>query len=115
MKDIDEYRISWRKLKKYFRKEYLREHYYDKKMEEFFELKLGSMTMEAYEKSFLEIMKYKNFVKYEKVNIYRFLNGLRDFYNEKIQYDRPNTLKEVVWKERHLYDMNKNKAPYQKN
>ena len=52
MKDIDEDTISWRKFKKHFQKEYLSKHYYDKKMEEFFELKLGSMTMEAYEKNF---------------------------------------------------------------
>ena len=55
LKDIDEEKIYWRKFKKYFQKESLSEHYYDKKMEELFELKLGSMTMEAYEKTFLEI------------------------------------------------------------
>ena len=43
----------WRKFKKYFQKEYLLELYYDKKMEEFFELKLGSMTMETYDNRFL--------------------------------------------------------------
>ena len=32
-------------------------------MEEFFELKLGSMTMESYEKSFLEPLKYADLVK----------------------------------------------------
>ena len=53
LKDIDEEKISWRKFKKYFQKEYLSEHYYDKNMEEFFELKLGSMTMEDYEKKIL--------------------------------------------------------------
>ena len=36
--------------KKYFQKEYLSEHYYDKKMEEFFEFKLGSMTMKIMRK-----------------------------------------------------------------
>ena len=53
LKDIDEEKISWRNFKKYFKKEYLFEHYYDKNMEELFELKLGSMTMEAYEKKSL--------------------------------------------------------------
>ena len=52
-KDIDEDIISWNKFRKHFQNEYLYEHYYDKNMEEFFELKLGSMTMESYEKKFL--------------------------------------------------------------
>jgi hypothetical protein len=41
-------KISWRQFKKYFQKKYLAEHYYDKKMQEFFELKLGNMTMDEY-------------------------------------------------------------------
>ena len=38
-------------------------------MEEFFELKLGSVTMESYKKRFLELLKYVGFVNDEKVNI----------------------------------------------
>ena len=38
LKDIDKDKISWRKFNKYFQKEYLSEHYYDKKMEEFLSL-----------------------------------------------------------------------------
>ena len=76
LKDIDEDKISWRKFKKYFQKEYLSEHYYDKKMEELFELKLGRMTMEVYEKKFIELLKYVDFIRDEKVNIKRFLSGI---------------------------------------
>ena len=50
---INENRITWKQFKKYFQKEYLLEHFYDKKMQDFFELGLGSMTMEKYEKKFL--------------------------------------------------------------
>ena len=50
LKGIDEGKISWRKFKKYFQKEYLSKHYYDIKVEELFELKLGTMAMEAHEK-----------------------------------------------------------------
>ena len=53
-------------------------------MEELFELKLGSMTMEAYEKKFLEFLKYADFIKDEKVNVKRFLSGLPDSYRDKI-------------------------------
>jgi hypothetical protein len=41
-------------------------------MQEFFELKLGSMTMEEYEKKFLELLRYVDFIKDEKVKIQYF-------------------------------------------
>jgi hypothetical protein len=41
-------------------------------MQEFFELKLGSMTMEEYEKKFLELLRYVGFIKDEKVKIQRY-------------------------------------------
>jgi hypothetical protein len=44
-------------------------HYYDKKMHEFFELELGSMTMEEYENKFLELLRYVGLIKEEKVKI----------------------------------------------
>jgi hypothetical protein len=45
---INEKRFTWKKFKKYFQKEYHSENYYDKKMKEFFELRLGSMIMGQY-------------------------------------------------------------------
>jgi hypothetical protein len=53
VKHLDEKIISWKQFKKYFQQQYLSEKYYDKKMQEFFELKLGNMTMDEYEKNFL--------------------------------------------------------------
>jgi hypothetical protein len=77
---INENRITWKKFKKYFQKEYLSEHFYDKKMQDFFELRLGSMTMEEYEKKFLGLLKYVGFINDEKVKIQRFLSGFPSFY-----------------------------------
>ena len=57
-------------------------------MEEFFEHKLRSITIESYEKIFLELLKYADFVKNEKVMIQRFLIGVPDSYKDRIQYDR---------------------------
>ena len=53
-------------------------------MEDVFELKLGSMTIDSYAKKFLELLKYAYFIKYEKVNIQRFLSGLPESYRDKI-------------------------------
>jgi predicted AlkP superfamily phosphohydrolase/phosphomutase len=75
-KNLDEKKISWRQFKGYFQVKYLSEHYYETKMKEFFELKLGTMTMEEYEKWFFELLKYVDFIKDEKVKIQRFMSGL---------------------------------------
>ena len=53
-------------------------------MEEFFELKLGNLTMDAYEKKFLELLTYANYIKDEKVKIQIYLSVLPTFYKDKI-------------------------------
>jgi hypothetical protein len=40
---IKEKNVTWKEFKKYFKKKYLTKRYYDRKMKEFFELKLSSM------------------------------------------------------------------------
>jgi hypothetical protein len=66
---IVEKSLTWREFKKYFEKKYLTERYYDKKMKEFFELKLGSTTIDDYERRFLELLKYVSFIKDETIKI----------------------------------------------
>jgi hypothetical protein len=76
-------------------------------MQEFFELKLGSMTMGEYEKKFLVLLKYVGFIKDEKVKIQIFFRGLPSFYKEKIQYDEPRTSIETIMKAKYLYEQGK--------
>ena len=45
---IKEKEVTWKEFKRYFERKYLTKRYYDRKME-FFELKLGSMTIDEYE------------------------------------------------------------------
>ena len=66
VKWINENKITWQQFKKYFQHTYLSEHYYDRKIQEFFELKLGNMTMEEYERKFLEFLRYVDYIKDEK-------------------------------------------------
>jgi hypothetical protein len=101
---VNEIRITWKQSKKYFQEEYLSEKFYDKKMQELFELRLGSMTMEEYEKKLLGLLKYVRFIGDEKVKIQRFLSGLPAFYKEKIKYDEPNTFIEAIGKAKYLYE-----------
>ena len=76
-------------------------------MKEFFELKLGSMTIDEYERRFLELLKYVSFIKDETVKIQRYLSGLLAFISDKIQYDDPKTLEETIRHAKCLYDQQK--------
>ena len=115
MEHVNESRITWKQFKKYFQKEYLSENFNDKKMQEFFELGLGSMTMEEYEKKFLGLLKYVRFIGDEKVKIQRFLSVLLAFYKEKIKYDEPKTLTEAIRKAKYLFEQGQGRESLQKS
>ena len=112
MEHVNESGITWKQFKKCFQKEYLLEHFYDKKMQESFELRLGSMTMAEYEKNLLGLLKYVRFIGDDKVKIHRFLSGLSYFYKEKIKYDEPKTLIEAIRKAKYLYEQGREENPY---
>jgi hypothetical protein len=76
VKHIHENKVTWREFKRYFERKYLTMRYYDKKMKEFFEIKLGSMAIDECERRFLELLKYVPFIKDEQVNIYRYMSGI---------------------------------------
>jgi hypothetical protein len=113
VKHIDEKKVTWRELKRCFQKKYLTKHYYDKKMKDLFELKIGSMTIDEYERRFLELLKYVSFIKYEQVNIHRYLSGIPSFISDKIQYDDPKTLKETIRRDKFLYDQHRGRPTFQ--
>ena len=49
---IRENNVTWKEFKKHFEKKYLTKRYYYKNMKDFFELKLGNMTIDEYERIF---------------------------------------------------------------
>jgi hypothetical protein len=49
VKHIKEKHVTWKEFKNHFKKKYLIKRYYDRKMKEFFEIKLSSMTIDEYE------------------------------------------------------------------
>jgi hypothetical protein len=113
-KHLDDKRVSWKQFKGYFQEKYLSKHCYQRNMKYFFELKLGSMTMDEYEYRLFEFFKYMDFIKYEKFKIRRFISGLPSFYSEKIQYDNINTLEESIRRKKHLYEKNRGSPTFQK-
>jgi hypothetical protein len=60
--------------------------------------------MAEYKKKFLGLLKYVKFISAEKVKIQRFLSGIPAFYKEKIKYDEPNTMNEVIKKAKYMYE-----------
>jgi hypothetical protein len=69
VKGIHEKDLSWKKNDKYFKKKYLSAKYFDGKTNEFYELKLGQLTIEEYINKFLELIRYVPYIKDEKVNM----------------------------------------------
>jgi hypothetical protein len=84
-------------------------------MQEFSELRLGSMTMVEYEKKFLGLLKYVGFIGDEKVKIQRFISGLLSFYKENIKYDEPKTLTEAITKDKYMYAQGQGRESLQKS
>jgi hypothetical protein len=76
IKWIKERKFTWKQFERYFFKAYLFEKYYDDKIKEFYELKMGKLTLEAYAKQFMELLRYVPYLKDEKERIQCFLNGL---------------------------------------
>jgi hypothetical protein len=46
VKGIHDKDLSWKQFEKYFKKKYLSEKYFDGKTKEFYELRLGQLTIE---------------------------------------------------------------------
>ena len=111
---INERNIVWRKFKNYFKENYLSDRYYDGKIKEFHELKLGQMDMKEYANKFLELLMYVRYIQDDKVKIQRFLSGLPQTYKDRIAFDEPRTLEEDIRKAKYFYDQNKSKLDIHK-
>jgi hypothetical protein len=81
---------------KYFRKKYLSEKYFDEKTKEFYELKLGQLTIEEYVNKFLDLLRYVPYIKAEKAKVQCFINGLPKDYRDRIEFDEPKTLEGTI-------------------
>jgi hypothetical protein len=68
-KGLKEKQMEWSDFKKYFKKQYLSESYYERKTKEFYELRLGQMTMEDLINKFLELLRFVPYIQEDKVKI----------------------------------------------
>ena len=77
---------------KYFKKKYLSDRYYDDKIKELHELRLGQLTLEEYANKFLELLRYVRYTMDDKVKIQHFLSGIPESYKDRIEFYEPRTL-----------------------
>ena len=66
---IKEKNLEWAKFKKLCKKQYLSESYYERKTKDFYELRLGQMTIEDLINKFLDLLWFIPYIKEEKVKV----------------------------------------------
>ena len=71
VKGIKEKNVIWSTFKKYFKKKFLFEQYYEERTKEFYELKLGTMTMKDLNNKFLSLLRYVPYLVDEKPKVQR--------------------------------------------
>ena len=85
------------------------ERYYDENTKEFYETKLGKLTIDEYINKFLKLMRYVPYIKDERVKMQQFISGLPLSFQDRIEFDEPKTLEDNVQKARYCYEQFKNK------
>jgi hypothetical protein len=65
--------------------------------------------MNAYPKIFLELLRYVPYLKEEKARIHCFLIGLAQSYQDRIEFDEPKTLEDIIRKAKCCYDQSKHR------
>ena len=78
--------------------------FFDRKVKEFHELCMGSITMDTFINRFLDLLHYVPYIKDEKVKIQQFLGCLPPNFRERIGFDMPKNLDTTLHKARICYD-----------
>ena len=68
--------IRWSSFYKVFQEKYMSKRFFDIKVKEFHELRMISMTVDAFVNKFLDMLHYVPYIKDEKVKIQQFLGCL---------------------------------------
>ena len=69
VKGIKEKNVNWSTFKRYFKNKFLSEQYYEEREKEFYELKLGSMTMKDLNSKSLSLLRYVPYLVDEKPKV----------------------------------------------
>ena len=107
VKGIKEKYINWRNFKKYFKKKFLSEQHYDEQAKEFYDLRLGTMSMKELNSKFLSLLRYVPHIVDKKTKVQCFLSCLPFHIKDIIEYDNPKTLEEAMRKANFCYEQNR--------
>ena len=77
---------------------------FNRKVKEFHELRMGSMTMDAFINIFLDMLHYVPYIKDEKVKIQQFLRCLPPNFWEMIEFDMPKIFYTTLHKSSVCYE-----------
>ena len=71
IKGVKERHVTWKTFKKHFKRNYLSKQYYEEKDKEFYELRLGAITMKELCIKFLSLLHYvPSIIDKKKYNVF---------------------------------------------
>ena len=80
------------------------ERFFDRKVKEFHELRMGSMTMDSFINRILDLLHCVPYIKDKKVKIQQFLVCLPPNFRERIEFDMPKNMDTTLHKARLCYE-----------
>eukprot|EP00253_Pinus_taeda_P013893 PITA_13893 len=110
VKGVTEQTITWDNFQRYFKERYLTECFYDEKAREFHDLCLGQQTMDEFITRFTSLLRYVPYIREEKAKVQRFVSNLPPYMRERIEFDNPKSMDEVIRKVRIYYQQSKQKG-----
>eukprot|EP00253_Pinus_taeda_P012641 PITA_12641 len=110
VKGVTEQTITWDNFQRYFKERYLTERFYDEKAKEFHDLRLGQQTMDEFITRFTSLLRYVPYIREEKAKVQRFVSSLPPYMRERIEFDNPKSMDEVIRKARICYQQSRQKG-----
>lgn len=110
VKGVTEQNITWDSFQRFFKERYLTERFYDEKEREFHDLRLGQQTMDEFIIRFTSLLRYVLYIREEKAKVQRFVCSLPPYMRERIEFDNPKSMDEVIRKARICYQQSKQKG-----
>eukprot|EP00253_Pinus_taeda_P005349 PITA_05349 len=110
VKGVTEQNITSDNFQKIFKERYLTERFYDEKAREFHDLRLGQQTIDEFVTRFTSLLRYVPYIREEKAKVQRFVSSLPPYMRERIEFDNPKSMDEVIRKARICYQQSKQKG-----
>eukprot|EP00253_Pinus_taeda_P019771 PITA_19771 len=110
VKGVIEQTITWDNFQRFFKERYLTERFYDEKAKEFHDFRLGQQTMDEFITRFASLLRYVPYIREEKAKVQRIVSSLPPYMRERIEFDNPKSMDEVIRKARICYQQSKQKG-----